>query len=461
MMRFPHDDETIVAPITPPGHSGAGLVRISGEMALSILASLSRDAGGAKPRHARLTRIFDPRNGALIDRGIVVYYQSPESYTGEDVVEISSHGNPVIMSAICEGAVFLGARIAEPGEFTKRAFLKGKIDLSQAEAVQELIAARTMLAARAAQRRLEGGLKEAVLRIRSRLLAALVQLEAAVDFPEEELEILSAGGIRKLLAGALKDIGGLLDTFRIGRMLSEGAKIAIVGKPNVGKSSILNSFLREERAIVSPRPGTTRDYISEVMHVRGIPIEVIDTAGIRDGASDIVESEGVSRSRKIIEGADLVLFVVDGSGELTAEDGLTGAAVAGKQFILVVNKKDLGLLVSGESFREAAGHSGTVSVSAKTGEGIDLLEERVYRAILGEEDPASAEVHVGNLRQKEMLEQSAGYLEAAVRGIEEQLSPELISLEVKDAASSLGGIIGEITTEEVLEEIFSSFCIGK
>lgn len=460
-MKYAYDDDTIVAPITPPGHSGVGVIRISGSRALSILRALCMTAGGFEPRHVRLEKIFDPRNAQLIDRTIVTFYQSPESYTGEDVVEISSHGNPVIMSAICEGAVFLGARIAEPGEFTKRAFLKGKIDLSQAEAVQELISASTMLAANAAQKRLEGALKESVDGMRGRLLEALVHLEAAVDFPEEELEILSEGRIKELLEGARSGVVDLLGTFRVGRVLSEGAKIAIVGRPNVGKSSILNCFLREERAIVSPEPGTTRDFISEALHIKGIPLKVIDTAGIRETAADAVETEGVDRSRKIIEGADLILFIIDGSVELTEADEVTGAALSGKEFILVINKKDLGTQVSDERFRDREGCSGSATVSAKTREGIDFLEEIIYRTILGEGGPGSVEVLVGNLRQKEMLERARGYLEEAIRGIEGRISPELISLEVRDAATSLGEIIGEITTEDILEKIFSSFCIGK
>lgn len=460
-MQYVHEDDTIVAPITPPGHSGVGIVRMSGSRALPILQALGKTAVGFDPRHATLVKIYDPRNGLLIDSTIVTFYRSPESYTGEDVVEISSHGNPVILAAICEGAVFFGARVAEPGEFTKRAFLRGKMDLSQAEAVQELIAAGTMLAATAAQRRLEGGVKDAVRGMRVRLLEALVHLEAAVDFPEEELEILSEGSIRELLESANNSVADLLRTFRVGRVLSEGAKIAIVGRPNVGKSSILNCFLREERAIVSPRPGTTRDFISEALHIKGIPLKVVDTAGIRACAVDAVESEGVSRSRKIIEGADLILFVVDGSEALTEEDEITSAAVSGKAFIFVVNKKDLGIRVSAHCFRDRPGFSGSVSVSAKTRDGMDRLEELIYRTILGDEGPASVEVLVGNIRQKEMLEKAGRYLEDAVEGIEARLSPELISLEVRDAVSALGEIIGEITTEDILEKIFSSFCIGK
>lgn len=461
-MRFAHDDDTIVAPITPPGRSGVGTVRISGEKALSILAGLSQqDRERFKPRRAVLSKIFDPESGLVIDRAIVTYYQSPKSYTGEDVVEISPHGNPIILSAICDGAIYLGARVAEAGEFTKRAFLKGKMDLSQAEAVQELIAAGTMLSAAAARKRLEGGLKEAVTRTRERLLESLMHLEAAVDFPEEELEILSKGKIGELLSEALGGIEELLATFRAGRVLAEGAKIAIVGKPNVGKSSLLNCFLREERAIVSPRPGTTRDFISEMRHIRGIPLKFIDTAGIRSEDGDDVESEGVSRARKIIGDADLLLLVIDGSGALSEEDDAAREEISGKQFILVVNKKDLGIVEQAERFGATDGCCGSVSVSAKSREGMEELENRIYRAILGEEALTSIEVMVGNMRQKEMLEKAKGYIEAAIGGALEGLSPEFISLEVRDAASALGEIVGEITTEDILEKIFSSFCIGK
>ncbi len=461
-MRFAHDDDTIVAPITPPGRSGVGTVRISGEKALSIIEGLSqRDRVSFKPRRAVLSKIVDPESGLLIDSAIVTYYRSPKSYTGEDVVEISSHGNPIILSAICDGAIFLGARVAEAGEFTKRAFLKGKMDLSQAEAVQELIAAGTMLSAAAARKRLEGGLKDAVTSTRERLLESLMHLEAAVDFPEEELEILSKGKIGELLSGALGGVDELLSTFRAGRVLAEGAKIAIVGKPNVGKSSLLNCFLREERAIVSPRPGTTRDFISEMRHIRGIPLKFIDTAGIRSGGVNDVESEGVSRARKIIGDADLVLLVIDGSSALSQEDDAAREEISGKQFLLVVNKKDLGIVEHGERFGANDGCCGSVSVSAKSREGVEELESCIYSAILGEEALTSVEVLVGNMRQKEMLEKAKGYIEDAIGGAHEGLSPEFISLEVRDAASALGEIVGEITTEDILEKIFSSFCIGK
>ncbi len=461
-MRFAHDDDTIVAPITPPGRSGVGTVRISGEKALSIIEGLSqRDRVSFKPRRAVLSKIVDPESGLLIDSAIVTYYRSPKSYTGEDVVEISSHGNPIILSAICDGAIFLGARVAEAGEFTKRAFLKGKMDLSQAEAVQELIAAGTMLSAAAARKRLEGGLKDAVTSTRERLLESLMHLEAAVDFPEEELEILSKGKIGELLSGALGGVDELLSTFRAGRVLAEGAKIAIVGKPNVGKSSLLNCFLREERAIVSPRPGTTRDFISEMRHIRGIPLKFIDTAGIRSGGVNDVESEGVSRARKIIGDADLVLLVIDGSSALSQEDDAAREEISGKQFLLVVNKKDLGIVEHGERFGANDGCCGSVSVSAKSREGVEELESCIYSAILGEEALTSVEVLVGNMRQKEMLEKAKGYIEDAIGGALEGLSPEFISLEVRDAASALGEIVGEITTEDILEKIFSSFCIGK
>jgi tRNA modification GTPase len=461
-MRFAHDDDTIVAPITPPGRSGVGTVRISGEKALSIIEGLSqRDRESFKPWRAVLSKIFDPERGLLIDSAIVTYYRSPKSYTGEDVVEISSHGNPIILSAICDGAIFLGARVAEAGEFTKRAFLKGKMDLSQAEAVQELIAASTMLSAAAARKRLEGGLKDAVTRTRERLLESLMHLEAAVDFPEEELEILSKGKIGELLSEALGGVDELLSTYRAGRVLAEGAKIAIAGKPNVGKSSLLNCFLREERAIVSPRPGTTRDFISEMRHIRGIPLKFIDTAGIRSGGVNDVESEGVSRARKIIGDADLVLLVIDGSSALSEEDDAAREEISGKQFILVVNKKDLGIVEPGERFGATDGCCGSVSVSAKSREGVEELESRIYSAILGEEALTSVEVLVGNMRQKEMLEKAKGYIEDAIGGALEGLSPEFISLEVRDAASALGEIVGDITTEDILEKIFSSFCIGK
>lgn len=461
-MRYARDDDTIVAPVTPPGHSGVGIVRLSGEKALLILEHLARREGAAfSPRHATVAGIFDPGDDSTIDQVLVVFYPSPDSYTGEDVVEISTHGNPVIMSSICDHAVRFGARLALPGEFTKRAFMKGKMDLSQAEAVQELIAARTALAAKAAQKRLGGGLGDLVRDIRTLLIDSLVHLEAAVDFPEEELEIVSEAGLEEMLVRALSRIEELLATFRAGRVLAEGANIALVGKPNAGKSSLLNRFLKEERAIVSPHPGTTRDFITETFHIQGVPIKLIDTAGIRAEQADGIESEGVSRSRRIIEAADLILFVTDGSEAPTAEDEVTKDAVIGKRYVLVMNKKDLGIASDFNLLREGKGFCGAVAVSAKTGEDMEMLEGLISRAIIGDVDSPSMEVLVGNLRQKEGLEKAKGFIGEAIRGCRVQLSPELIALEVRDGASSLGEVIGEITTEDILEEIFSSFCVGK
>ncbi len=402
-----------------------------------------------------------PVTGETIDECLVAFFKAPASYTGEDVVEIYAHGNPLILEKLCDASKAAGARMAEPGEFTKRAFLNGKMDLSQAEAVQEMIFASTELSLKAARERLRGGLGEVARKLRSSLLDALVHLEAAVDFPEEEIEIFSEGKVAEILEESEKAVRKLLDSANVGRILSEGARITICGRPNVGKSKLLNALLKEERAIVSDVPGTTRDFISEMMNVGGIPVRVIDTAGIRGEWGDAIEREGITRSAKVIEDADLILFVVDGSEPLTPDDDVAFGLVRGRSYVLVLNKLDLGLVVEPVRFSNDPGCRGVIRISAKTGEGIRELEEAIRKTLTGGRGFLEGEVLVSNLRQKELLEKALAALARARDALRRGESPEFATIDVKEAAKSIGEIVGEITTEDVLEKIFSTFCIGK
>ncbi|RMG59546.1 MAG: tRNA uridine-5-carboxymethylaminomethyl(34) synthesis GTPase MnmE [Deltaproteobacteria bacterium] len=449
----------MVAPATPPGRGGVGVVRISGPDSARILRALT---GRPVPPERRvvLRSVKAPSTGETIDRCLVCFFRGPASYTGEDVVEISAHGNPLILKKICEAALEEGARMAQPGEFTRRAFLNGKLDLSQAEAVAELVEASSDLSLQAAMRRLDGGLREETEAIREIILEALVHLESAVDFPEEELEIYEDGQVAEGLRDACEKIEKLLATARAGRILTEGARVTICGRPNVGKSSLLNALLKEERAIVSKTPGTTRDFISETLTLRGVPIRVIDTAGIRREWGDAVEKEGILRSSREIESADLILFVVDGSQEITDDDRYAYEKVRGKEHIVVVNKTDLPRVADLTSL-PIGDERGKVFVSARTGEGMERLEEAVSAALVGDEKGVRGDVLVGNMRQKELLEKGREALHRAIEGLQEGRSPEFVSLDVREAAEALGEIVGRVTTEDVLERIFSTFCIGK
>ncbi len=459
--RDPYGDETIVAPITPGGMGAVGIVRISGTASLQILSTLSgREKNSFHPRHATLVTLKDSWAEGDIDTGLALYFPAPESYTGEDVVEISLHGNPLIIGSVCECVLRLGARMARPGEFTRRAFLNGKMDLAQAEAVQEIIAAGSLVAAREAGKRLSGHLGQKIRNIREGILTLLVRIETELDFPDEEIEELS-GSQEDALSHLIQEIDGLLSSYQYGRALQEGVNIVIAGCPNVGKSSLLNCFLGTRRAIVSSSPGTTRDFISEKLDIRGIPLNIIDTAGLRNTSLDPVEEEGPSRSLKMILQSDLVLFVVDGSKDLSGDDYEARKALSGKRAILVVNKKDLGITASFEDFMGTEQFIACSLISAKTREGVETLKDQIFEALSGGEEEGKREVLLGSLRQKEALQKGKECLLRAQEGYKKKRYLECISLDVKEGAQNLSSLVGDITSEDILEEIFSRFCIGK
>ncbi len=458
----PYGDDTIVAPITPHGIGAVGIVRISGTTSLQILNTLTeRGRKVFLPRNAIRVTLKDPETKDPLDTALAIYFPAPGSYTGQDVVEISLHGNPLIIKRVCECALFLGARMARPGEFTRRAFQNGKMDLAQAEAVQEVISAGSLVAAREAGKRLTGDLGKRIRNIRELVLTLMVKLETAIDFPEEEIDEVSGSQGEEELARLVDDIDVLLSSYQYGRALQEGVNIVIAGCPNVGKSSLLNCFLGKKRAIVSPHPGTTRDFISERLNIRGIPLNIIDTAGLRTVSEDPVEEEGLLRSREMIQQSDLVLFVVDGSVDFSADDHEALKALSGERAILVVNKKDLGIKASFLDLMGEEKFMAFTSVSAKTKEGIDELEGQIFHVLSGGEESGKRDVLLGSLRQKEALQRGKECLQRALEGHREKRFLECISLDVKEGAQSLSSLVGEITSEDILEEIFSRFCIGK
>ncbi|MDQ7038971.1 MAG: tRNA uridine-5-carboxymethylaminomethyl(34) synthesis GTPase MnmE [Aquificota bacterium] len=446
--------EPIVAVATPLGESAIGVVRLSGRDVLRIATKFFRTKGPVKPRFAHYGTLLD-ENGEPVDEGILVYYKAPRSYTGEDMVEISLHGNPFILKKALEVFISGGCRLAEPGEFTKRAFLNGKMDLTQAEAVAELISAKTDLARKVALRQLRGELGRHIRPLRESLLELCAYLEADIEFSEEDIPTLTKDQVIDMVEKVIAGVEDLLRTARTGRFIREGVKLAIVGKPNVGKSSLFNALLREDRAIVTDIEGTTRDYIEETVSLRGVPVSLVDTAGIRE-AKDPVERIGVRRSLEKIEEADVILFVVDGSRPLTEEDMRIYDRVKNRNLIVVVNKTDLGTLIPLEIFE---GHS-IIKVSALKGLGIQELEEEILRkaGVFVEE---GLNIYV-SVRHEELLRKAREVLERFLERYRvEDISPEIAMLDIREAADHLGEIIGEVTTEDILGSIFSRFCIGK
>ncbi len=446
--------EPIVAVATPLGESAIGMIRLSGSGVLEIATRFFKTKGKVKPRRAYYGTLIDEK-GEPVDEGILVYYRSPLSYTGEDVVEISLHGNPLVLKKAIEIFISGGCRLAEPGEFTKRAFLNGKMDLTQAEAVADIISAKTDLARRVAVRQLRGELSRYIKPLRESLIELSAYLEADIEFSEEDIPTLTKEQVLDLSRRVFEGINRLLERAKVGKAIREGIKLAIVGKPNVGKSSLFNALLKEDRAIVTDIEGTTRDYIEEQINLRGIPVNLIDTAGIRRTA-DKVEKIGVERSLEKIRSSDVVVFVLDGSKPLTGEDTEIYNLVKDRDLIIAVNKIDLGLNIP----LEFGGEHSIIKVSALKGHGIRDLEEEILKkagALVDE----GLNIYV-SVRHEELLKKAKAVLEKFIEMYaREDISPEIAMLDVREAADYLGEIVGEITTEEILGNIFSRFCIGK
>lgn len=445
----PRAPDTIAAVATAPGRGGIGVVRVSGSGLLGFAQALC--GRQPQPRLAQFSRFVDGE-GRPIDEGILLYFPAPASFTGEDVLELQGHGGPVVMQLLLERCLGLGARLAEPGEFTRRAFLNGKLDLAQAEGVADLIEASTAAAARSAVRSLSGRFSEEVHRIVDRLVDLRMLVEATLDFPEEEIEFLERARAMPRLEGIRGELEALLDRAGQGALLRSGLNVVLVGAPNVGKSSLLNQLAGEERAIVTDIAGTTRDALRETIQIEGIPLHVIDTAGLRDTA-DTVERLGIERTWREIERADVIVRLVDASVSATGDDELAGRLPGGVERITVVNKIDLASAAAG---REEQAGQVTVRVSARTGEGVDLLRAELLRVAgwhaHGEDVVLARERHLQALRM------ALGHVCAAG----EQLAAlELFAEELRLAQERLGEITGEFGADDLLGEIFSRFCIGK
>ncbi|MEA3459804.1 MAG: tRNA uridine-5-carboxymethylaminomethyl(34) synthesis GTPase MnmE [Chloroflexota bacterium] len=455
-MRYSLDD-TIAAISTPIGEGGIGIVRISGPEALSILRHIFRWVKGDEITSYRLHygHVFDPETGEAIDEVLVSLMKAPHTYTREDVVEINCHGGIVPLRRILELCLREGARLASPGEFTLRAFLNGRIDLAQAEAVLDVVQAKTEASLRVAVDQLEGGLSEEVRQVRGKLVDVLAYLEASIDFPEDEIP---ACDVEHDLEEARERLEKLLSHAGQGIIYRQGIRTAIVGKPNVGKSSLLNALLRTSRAIVAPIPGTTRDTLEETLNLQGIPLVLVDTAGIVAETEDVLTRLSVERSRRALAQADLALLVVDGSEPLTEADRKIAALVGDKTAILAVNKLDLPQIVSLDGFLP---HARQVSISALTGEGLEKLEETIVEIVFSGQVLASDELLVSNPRHEDALRRALGHINDALKSHARGTPADFVAIDLTSAINALGEITGETVTEDLLEAIFSNFCVGK
>jgi tRNA modification GTPase len=465
-MNFP--DDTIAAVSTPPGEGGIGIVRLSGKEAISIADRIFVSPAGKLPSGARSHSVIygfikDPDTSEKIDEVIVTVMRAPRTYTREDVVEINCHGGMLPLRRILGSVISQGSRPAEPGEFTRRAFLNGRVDLSQAEAVIDVIKARTEQAERMAIQQLEGRLSAEITALRDSVAESCALVEAYIDFPEEEVELPDSAGFISSMQDILDRLSALSRSFEEGRLFREGAAMAIVGKPNVGKSSLLNTLLKKDRAIVTDLPGTTRDIIEEGLNIDGIPVRIMDTAGIRE-AHDLVEAEGIRRSLAAIEGADIILAVYDASRVLDRADRQIIEKVNNKKTISVINKWDIS---NGDFDAEDNGLNiyPTVKISALRGEGIDVLKDTIVAALLSNKampgQDSAADILITNVRHKQLVDGAFASLWQA-RGTFEKGEPlEVTALFLREALNSLGEIIGVVTTDDILNKIFAEFCIGK
>ena len=457
-----YKEDTIAAVATPVGEGGVGIVRVSGPDAERIAKEIfSRSAGrnGALRSHTLHSgTIREPKTGEVVDEVLLTLMRKPRSYTGEDVIEVHCHGGPFVVRMVLELILSRGARHAEPGEFTKRAFLHGRLDLAQAEAVLDLIRARTDKGMRLALGQVQGGLSKWVGELREELLDILVQVEAAIDFPEEEIELLERNQLAAKIEALREKVTGLITSYEWGRLFREGARVCISGRTNVGKSSLLNALLGEERVIVTPIPGTTRDVIEESINLGGLPVVLWDTAGIRE-TSDQLERIGVEFSLKRLEEAEAVVVVLDGSTSLTPEDYNLLEVVNGKKGVVVVNKNDLPRVLDAPRVGAVAPGKAVVSVSAKQGTGLDNLKRGLRDLLLGAQ--SEPRLIITNLRHKAALERAEESLIEAVMALRGGLPPEIVAVDVQEAKGRLEEVIGEVTNENILERIFSEFCIGK
>ena len=459
------DFDTIAAISTPPGEGGIGIVRLSGDEALEIAEKVYRQGNkrlSDQPSHTiHYGNLFNPKTDEKIDEVMVTIMKAPKTYTREDIVEINTHGGVLVTNKVLQTVLAAGARLAEPGEFTKRAFLNGRIDLSQAEAVMDVIRAKTDSAMHNAISQLDGNLSNLISDIRQEILNTLAQVEVNIDYPEyDDVEEMTSKLMQEKAAEVKKQVEGILETAQQGKILRDGLATAIIGRPNVGKSSLLNAFARSEKAIVTDIAGTTRDVIEEFVNVKGVPLKLIDTAGIRE-TEDVVEAIGVTRSKKAIEEAELVLLVFDQSQKLTDEDFEMMDLTENKERIIILNKMDLVQELNVDKLLKKVDPKSVISVSVATNTGINDVEQAIvdlfFQGKTGEKDAT----YISNIRHISLLEQAVDALQEVINGIEFGMPVDLVQIDLTRAWDALGEVTGESVQDELITQLFSQFCLGK
>ena len=465
MLQLPHIDDTIAAISTPVGEGGIGIIRLSGKNALAVADKMFAAKNGGKPSEFKSFKVHYGnvvRAGEMIDEALLTLMRAPKSYTREDVVEISAHGGVASVRAILQLAVDLGARPAEPGEFTKRAFLNGRIDLTQAEAVLDMIHSRTEAFLRVSANQLKGELSTELENIRERLMSAYTAIEAIINFPEDDIDAEKQWmlSLCARMQGAHNDIRRLLSTADHGRILKDGIKVVLCGRPNVGKSSLLNVLLKQPRAIVSPIAGTTRDTIEETAQIEGIPFQLVDTAGVLE-PRDLIEEEAIRRSQMSIRGADLVLFILDAGAALDAEDEKLFDLARERNLIIVLNKCDLKQKIDEREVQDFFSGAPVVRVSALREEGVAQLEKEIVAQVWQGKVVDTHGILISNARHTRALQDALAAIAQAQESLKKKISLEFVSEEIKRAVGSLDTITGRHVDNDLLEQIFARFCIGK
>ena len=455
-----YDFKTIAAVATPPGYGGIGVIRLSGSESLPLIARLLGDGEKVSfsPQQASLQQLVNPENGNVIDEAVITYFKAPRSFTGEDVVEISCHGSPVVLAEVLRLLTRFGAELAQPGEFSLRAFLNQRLDLTQAEAIKDLIHSQTTYQARLAARQLRGELSSQLKPIKEGLIELIVHFESSVEFVEDDLDSLDLAKFLAKIDSYAQQLAQLANSYRVGKLIRSGIKLALIGRPNVGKSSLFNSLLGRDRAIVTHLPGTTRDTLNESFSINGIPIELIDTAGIRE-AEDLVEQLGVERTKSAISEADFVIAVVEAGTLLPSEEKelITQFPVN----LFVANKSDLGVEISEDSVRFLSERAEVLRVSALTGEGIEELKQFIYRQLVSESEAINESAIITNERHYQALEQALDALRQAKQDLISGFTEEIALANLHGALKSLGVITGETLIADIINQIFLTFCIGK
>lgn len=455
--------DTITAISTPIGEGAIAIVRLSGPEAITITNELftGKDLREVATHTINYGRIIDPDTSDIADEVMVSVMRAPKTFTREDIVEINCHGGMVAVNKVLDIILSKGARLAEPGEFTKRAFLNGRIDLSQAEAVMDLIRAKTDKAMSVAVKQMDGRLSKLITELRQELLETVAHVEVNIDYPEyDDVEEMSHEMMRTNSREVHKRINELLEVANQGKILREGIATAIIGRPNVGKSSLMNTLVQENKAIVTDVPGTTRDIIEEYVNVRGVPLRLVDTAGIRE-TEDIVEKIGVERSRQVLQESDLILFVINFNEELTEEDMKLFETVQGLDYIVIVNKTDLEQKVDLEKVKELAGDRPVITTSLVVEEGVERLEKAIASTFFEGEIDTGDMTYVSNIRHIQLLKQAKQALEDAMEGIELGMPLDIVQIDVTRTWEILGEIVGDTASDSLIDQLFSQFCLGK